>query len=45
MANTLPAAQAAAVMETAEFKAAQAAVGQLATPKDTCGGVKVDEAF
>ncbi len=45
MANTLSAAEAEAVMATAEFKAAQAAVAQLATPKDIAGGVKVGEAF
>lgn len=45
MANTLGTEQAAAVMETPEFKAAQAATAQLATPQDTAGGVKVGEAF
>ena len=45
MANTLSTADAAAVMETAEFKAAQADVAKLATPKDVAGGVKVGEAF
>ncbi|QEY24287.1 beta-N-acetylhexosaminidase [Neisseria animalis] len=45
MANTLTAEQAQAIMETAEFKAAQALTAQLATPKDTAGGVKVGEAF
>ena len=45
MANTLSSAEAAAAMETAEFKAAQADVAKLATPKDVAGGVKVGEAF
>lgn len=45
MANTLTTAQAAAEMDTPEFKSAQAAVAKLATPKDVAGGVKVGEAF
>ncbi|STZ76763.1 beta-N-acetylhexosaminidase [Bergeriella denitrificans] len=45
MANTLSAEQAQAVMATPEFQAAQALTAQLATPKDTAGGVKVGEAF
>lgn len=45
MANTLSAQTATAIMDTPEFKAAQAAVARLATPKDTAGGVKVGEAF
>ncbi|UOO82581.1 beta-N-acetylhexosaminidase [Uruburuella testudinis] len=45
MANNLDAADAAAMMDTDEFKAAQTAVARLATPKDVAGGVKVGEAF
>ncbi|MDO5640247.1 MAG: beta-N-acetylhexosaminidase [Neisseria sp.] len=45
MANTLSTDKAAAMMATDEFKAAQAAVAKLATPKDVAGGVKVGEAF
>ncbi|MCP1660666.1 beta-N-acetylhexosaminidase [Neisseria perflava] len=45
MANTLSAAGAQAVMETPEFKAAQAVTAGLATPKDLANGVKVGEAF
>ena len=45
MANTLSLGEAAAMMDTPEFKAAQAIVAALATPKDIAGGVKVGEAF
>ncbi len=45
MANTLSAGEAAAMMQMPEFKAAQLATAQLATPKDIEGGVKVGEAF
>ena len=45
MANTLSLGEAAAMMDTPEFKAAQAVVAALATPKDIAGGVKVGEAF
>ena len=33
------------MMDTPEFKAAQAVVAALATPKDIASGVKVGEAF
>lgn len=45
MAGTLNRAEALAVMQTAEFQAAQALSARLATPKDLAGGVKVGEAF
>ena len=45
MINTLPADQAQAVLETADFKTAQFTTAQLSTPKDIAGGVKVGEAF
>ncbi|OSI12162.1 beta-N-acetylhexosaminidase [Neisseria canis] len=45
MANTLTPAEAEAVMTNPDFQAAQAATAQLASPKDTAGGVKVGEAF
>lgn len=45
MANTLTPAEAAAMTETAEFKAAQKLTASLATPKDLENGVKVGEAF
>ena len=45
MANTLGEEAAQAVMQTPAFQAAQAMTAQLATPKDTAGGVKVGEAF
>lgn len=45
MANTLGKEAAQAVMQTPAFQAAQAMTAQLATPKDTAGGVKVGEAF
>lgn len=45
MANTLGKEAAQAVMQTPDFQAAQAMTAQLATPKDTAGGVKVGEAF
>ena len=45
MVNTLPADQAQAVLETADFKTAQFTTAQLSTPKDIAGGVKVGEAF
>lgn len=45
MANTLRPSDAAAMMDTPEFKAAQSVVAALATPKDIAGGVKVGEAF
>ena len=45
MANTLRPSDAAAMMDTPEFKAAQSVVAALATPKDIASGVKVGEAF
>lgn len=45
MACTLSPAEAEAVMQSAEFQAAQQQTAQLATPQDTAGGVKVGEAF
>ncbi len=45
MACTISRSQAAEMMRTAEFAAAQALTAQLATPKDLAGGVKVGEAF
>ncbi|MCS4532782.1 beta-N-acetylhexosaminidase [Neisseria montereyensis] len=45
MANTLTASGAADMMATPAFQAAQRVVAELATPKDTAGGVKVGEAF
>ena len=45
MANTLGKEAAQAAMQTPDFQAAQAMTAQLATPKDTAGGVKVGEAF
>lgn len=45
MANTLGSAAAQAVIQTADFQAAQAFVAGLASPQDTAGGVKVGEAF
>ncbi len=45
MVNTLGKEAAQAVMQTPDFQAAQAMTAQLATPKDTAGGVKVGEAF
>lgn len=45
MAGTLSPEQAQAVMQTAEFQAAQQTVAALSTPKDTMNGVKVGEAF
>lgn len=45
MVNTLGKEAAQAVMQTSAFQAAQAMTAQLATPKDTAGGVKVGEAF
>lgn len=45
MANTLNMDAAEAMMQSDEFKAAQALTAQLATPKDITNGVKVGEAF
>ena len=45
MACTVSAVEAQAMMESDEFRAAQALTAQLASPKDTQGGVKVGEAF
>ena len=45
MANTLTVQEAADIMATEEFQAAQQATAKLATPKDIAGGVKVGEAF
>lgn len=45
MACTISTAEAQAMMESDEFRAAQALTAQLASPKDTQGGVKVGEAF
>ena len=45
MANTLSTDEAAAMMQTAEFQAAQQLTAELATPKDVAGGVKVGEQF
>ncbi len=45
MVSTLPADAAQAVMASEAFQAAQALTRNLATPKDTAGGVKVGEAF
>ncbi|WP_308027518.1 beta-N-acetylhexosaminidase [Neisseria bergeri] len=45
MANTLGSAAAQAVMQTADFQAAQALTSRLTSPQDTAGGVKVGEAF
>ena len=45
MANTLTVQEAADIMATEAFQAAQQATAKLATPKDIAGGVKVGEAF
>lgn len=45
MKNSLGHEAAQAVMQTADFQAAQAFVAGLASPQDTAGGVKVGEAF
>ena len=45
MANTLTIQEAADIMATEAFQAAQQATAKLATPKDIAGGVKVGEAF
>ena len=45
MANTLSTDEAAAMMQTAEFQAAQQLTAESATPKDVAGGVKVGEQF
>lgn len=45
MAGTLDADEARAVMQTAEFQAAQALAARLSSPKDIAGGIKVGEAF
>ena len=45
MACTVSPAEAQTMMESDEFRAAQALTAQLASPKDTQGGVKVGEAF
>ena len=45
MANALNMDAAEAMMQSDEFKAAQALTAQLATPKDVANGVKVGEEF
>lgn len=45
MANTLTIQEAADIMTTEAFQAAQQTTAKLATPKDIAGGVKVGEAF
>ena len=45
MENSLGHEAAQAVMQTADFQAAQALTSRLTSPQDTAGGVKVGEAF
>lgn len=45
MENSLGHETAQAVMQTADFQAAQALTSRLTSPQDTAGGVKVGEAF
>lgn len=45
MAGTLSVEEAREIMQSADFQTASGLTAQLATPKDTVGGVKVGEAF